>query len=300
MWYNIGYMETVLEQCKLVCRPTPYTRGRVVCLMRVRNSFYNRELFDYSPQMLAVAGNNAAMTASWSAAGFLSGFFDFLLNFLMTLSILVTLLYFLPGVLDRVHTGTLLAGQQNVITDETIQASHAALAGAALLQPDKDWQQPMPEDNSHKVAPVYDLGLPEGRWVMSEKIGLKAPIMTNSDSSNTKEVDAILDKGVYIYPEYSNIGWSGREVILAGHHYNMNVSQTRSEQSFQNLDKLEVGDKIQIADDYKIWTYEIYKVEQSTEITEQNPDLMMYTCVYWWDAKLRLFVYGKIVEVTEA
>jgi len=235
-----------------------------------------------------------------STAELLNRFFDFLLNFLMTLSILVTLLYFLPGVLDRVKTGNLMTGKDNVITNETIQASHAAIAGVALLQPGQDWQQPMPEDKAYKVAPVYDLSLPEGRWVMSEKIGLKAPIYTNTDSANTKEVDEILDKGVYIYPQYSDIGWSGREVVLAGHHYNMNVSQTKSEQSFQNLDKLEVGDKIQIVDDYKIWTYEIYKVEESTEITEQNPDLMMYTCIYWWDAKLRLFVYGKIVDVTEA
>ena len=294
-------MVAVLEQCKIVCRPTPRTRGQVVCLCRVRDSFYNKKLFDYSPAVLeAISRPGARVITAVSTAELLNRFFDFLLNFLMTLSILVTLLYFLPGVLDRVKTGNLMTGKDNVITNETIQASHAAIAGAALLQPGQDWQQPMPEDKAYKVAPVYDLSLPEGRWVMNEKIGLKAPIYTNTDSANTKEVDEILDKGVYIYPQYSDIGWSGREVVLAGHHYNMNVSQTKSEQSFQNLDKLEVGDKIQIVDDYKIWTYEIYKVEESTEITEQNPDLMMYTCIYWWDAKLRLFVYGKIVDVTEA
>ena len=294
-------MVTVLEQCKIVCRPTSHTRGQVLCLCRVRDSFYNKKLFDYSPAVLeTISRPQARVVTAASTAELLNRFFDFLLNFLMTLSILVTLLYFLPGVLDRVKTGSLMTGSDKVITNETIQASHAAIAGAALLQPGQDWEQPMPEDKAYKVAPVYDLSLPEGRWVMSEKIGLKAPIYTNTDSANTKEVDEILDKGVYIYPQYSDIGWSGREVILAGHHYNMNVSQTKSEQSFQNLDKLEVGDKIQIVDDYKIWTYEIYKVEESTQITEQNPDLMMYTCIYWWDAKLRLFVYGKIVDVAQA
>lgn len=290
-------MVSVLEQCKLVCKPTPYSRKGVVCMVRIRNTFYNKDLFDYSPQLLqgVTSGESMGVMLPTPTASVLSRFLDFLLNFMMTLSILVTLLYFLPGVLDRVNVKKLSLGGEASVAQETVAASSVS-TNDVLVSPNTQWQQPMPEDRSHRVAPVYDLSLPEGRWVISEEVGIKAPIYTNANVEDTKEIDAILDRGIYLYPEYDNIGWSGREVILAGHHYNMNVSETKSAQSFQNLEKLKVGDRVQIVDDYKIWTYEIYKVEQSTEISEQNPDLMMYTCIYWWDAKLRLFVYGKIVE----
>jgi hypothetical protein len=37
-------------------------------------------------------------------------------------------------------------------------------------------------------------------------------------------------------------------------------------------------------------------VEQAAEISELDADLIAYTCVYWWDSKLRLFVYGRLVD----
>jgi sortase (surface protein transpeptidase) len=62
------------------------------------------------------------------------------------------------------------------------------------------------------------------------------------------------------------------------------------------LKDLQVGDLVQVIDDYKIWTYEVYKVEEAREISDREADLILYTCVWWWDSKLRLLVYAKIIE----
>ena len=295
------YMVSVLEQCKLVCHPNPLARSDAVCMVRIRNTFYNKSLFDYSPQMVEVALTTRPKADSARIRIHFGGhLLDFVLNFMMTLSILVTLLYFLPGVLDRLIPGRINLGRESSVMEETL-ASVSYTSSDLLMMPETTVSTPIPAipevtDLTHRVQPEYDLTLPEGRWIVSESAGIKAPIYTNNDIADTKVVDDILDRGIYLYPQYNSIGWSGREVILAGHHYNMNISEQKRQQSFQNLEKLQVGDRVQIVDDYKIWTYEIYKIEQSTEITEQNPDLMMYTCIFWWDAKLRLFVYANIVE----
>ncbi len=269
----------------------------MLCFARVRSQFYNYERFAYAPQVVEAALANYRLPQvrrfTWT---------DAVLNFMIVLAAGTILLYVLPGMWNRLIPGHSLSRESQVI-EETVQSLVSATAvgdGEKLTEAwnlPEGWQRGSHESSdAHRVAPEYDLSLPEGRWVVNKDIGLQAPIYTNESVENVAEADALLERGIYMYPQYDSIGWSGREVILAGHHYNMTISDQKAAQSFQNLNKLQVGDKVQIVDDYKIWTYEIYKIEESTEITEENPDLMMYTCIYWWDAKLRLFVYARIVE----
>ena len=290
-------MVAILEECKIVCSPSPDTRASVLCFARVRSQFYNYERFAYAPQVVEAALANYRLPQvrrfTWT---------DAVLNFMIVLAAGTILLYVLPGMWNRLIPGHSLSRESQVI-EETVQSLVSATAvgdGEKLTEAwnlPEGWQRGSHESSdAHRVAPEYDLSLPEGRWVVNKDIGLQAPIYTNESVENVAEADALLERGIYMYPQYDSIGWSGREVILAGHHYNMTISDQKAAQSFQNLNKLQVGDKVQIVDDYKIWTYEIYKIEESTEITEENPDLMMYTCIYWWDAKLRLFVYARIVE----
>ena len=279
VWYNKFIMSSIGQRLKEIGSPK---NGRYKCLTRVRDAFYNQDLFDYK-----------ALRLPWSRKGrkYYFTWFDFLLNFMITAAVLVVAVYYVPGWVEKVKNQGKVLGEQVLLESGELVDSSEASAELMVLPDVSD-----DESMAYKVKPRYDLSLPEGRWIVSEKADIAAPIETNDDINNKAEVTAMLDRGIYMYPQYSNIGWKGKKVVLAGHHFNMNVSEERARGTFQNLERLEVGDRVAIINDYKMWTYEVYKVEQSTEITEENPDLLMYSCIYWWDSKLRLFVYAKIVE----
>ena len=278
-------MTRVLEMCKIICRPLPSNRATTACMRRIRATFYNQDLFAYD-----FVDNSSAPTRR-----LVVGWLDFALNFSVSLAILVILIYFAPSLLSHLLPTWRVFGQQHVDSSQVSLTPYLP-AKIDTQFADSETQTPPPEWGSHKVKPTYDLSYPEGRWFISQEAGIFAPIGTNASVENAAEVNAILDQGVYLYPEYSNIGWSGETTVLAGHHFNMAVTPERAAQTFQNLEQLKVGDIVQIVDDYKVWNYEIYKIEQATEITEDKPDLLAYSCIYWWDSKLRLFVYGRVIE----
>ena len=154
------------------------------------------------------------------------------------------------------------------------------------------------EENSEskKIKPRYNLNAPAGQWLQIDAIGIEAEILTNDDISKADEVKKILDQGIYAYPGKNMYGDDKQMVILAGHHYNMFTSKKQDSETFQKLDQAQVGDRVIITDDQKQWTYEVYKVEKSAQIDEPTADLVMYTCVFWWDDDLRLFVYANLVD----
>ena len=247
-------------------------------LNRVRQTFYNQSLFavapeESNPSRAKVVGNNIK---------------KFWLNVSMLAAILVLMFYFLPNLVFGHIPGL---NQTKVLGEAVREADTAYLDDQVLWQPGEIQGQTL-----RKIRPKYDLTAPEGKWVRSDRAEINAEMFTNDDIDNKREVNALLSKGLYLYPEYAGIGEIGKTVIIAGHHYNMHMSALESKKSFQNLDKVQVGDRIEIVDDYKIWTYEVYKVEQAKEVTEETADLILYTCVFWWDSELRLFVYGNLVE----
>ena len=276
-------MSSVLEECKTICRLRPGDGSAALTVKQTREWFYDAALFGEPDERVR--------RIDWT---------DVVLNFFIVMAVVVVLGYFLPSGISRVWSRTSDESETtDVQTGEFLGKEEVATAEIELVEDGYLLElvsDGVSERQVYRVEPEYDLNLPEGRWVISEAVGLKAEIFGNDDLGDKKVVNEILDKGVYIYPQDNQIGWRGKRVILAGHHYNMAVTEEKAAESFQNLKKLQVGDKVKIVDDYKVWTYEIYKVEESTQITESEPDLMMYTCVYWWDSKLRLFVYGRIVE----
>ena len=279
-------MTRVLEECKQLLSLRAIDHQNPDVTFRLRLTFYDSSLFDYNTTSPGVRQSKTAVAVlsdSW---------IDFLLNFFMSLAIIVTLVYFLPGVLTRYFnvgvSGKSLSAQQVILED--IPTELPLSEPAAEVEPEQI--NPL----VHEVAPHYDLSMPEGRWLISDSAGIRAPLSTNASIQNDSEVSALMENGAYIYPQFNNIGWKGKLTILAGHHYNMAITQEKAQSSFQNLKNLQVGDVVQIADDYKVWNYEIYKIEESKTITEASPDLLVYTCVYWWDSELRLFAYGRIVE----
>lgn len=205
-----------------------------------------------------------------------------LLNMVVFGAFLVIIGYYLPGMVERLLPN---------FSGEIAKANDEFDVSEVII-----WQPVLDERDKRRVKPEYDLDLKAGKWLKIPSASVEAQIMTNDEIENKKEVNKILDKGVYAYPDYAEMGWLGKTVILAGHHFNMAVGEKEGRRTFQNLNKVKVGDEVFLTDDYKKWKYEIYKIEKTNAITEKTADLIMYTCVFWWDSDLRLFVYGKIVE----
>jgi hypothetical protein len=153
-----------------------------------------------------------------------------------------------------------------------------------------------PLPSGKRVDPDYDLTAPAGRWFIAPTASIEAEIYTTPDMNDKNAIDKLMSTGAYLYPDYAEFGQVGRTVILVAHHYNMFMSKKDSRRIFQNLNRVALGDHLQIIDDYKIWNYQVYKVEKAEAVSETDADLIAYTCVYWWDSKLRLFVYAKLIE----
>jgi hypothetical protein len=245
---------------------------------RVRQTFFNTNAFE--PAIAAPSRWRRAVR--WT------------LNIPIVLGAAALIFYFLPSAIFK-----LPRLQQNRVLGETTTATedlNTPIFGELGLGADT-LIQPVLEQNfgGEKIQPTYDLSAPEGRWFRTANAAINAEILTNGDLADTKVVDDLMSRGAYLYPDYGEIGRIGRTVVLAGHHYNMWVSPFESQKTFQNLDQVQVGDTIEIVDDYKVWTYEVYKVEEAETISEKTADLIAYTCVYWWDSKLRFFVYARLV-----
>lgn len=252
---------------------------------KVRRTFYNSNL--YSPCAPAAAPRSKVRTLVRLG-----------LNIPIALGGLALVFYFLPSLVFNY----LPLFQRGQVLGEQVQAD-GAVGLAELTEAEFKTQtliQPNLEQNygGEKIQPTYDLSAPEGRWLRIGAAEIEAEILTNNDLNDTKTVDELMGRGVYLYPDYSEIGRIGRTVVLASHHYNMWVGAASSQRTFQNLAQVQVGDRIEVVDDYKVWTYEIYKVEEAEAISETTADLIAYTCVYWWDSKLRFFVYARLVTAS--
>lgn len=241
---------------------------------RVRKGFFNENLFDYDA---------LEMGPAWQQS-LLKGF----CNTSIVLAVLVVMFYFLPEAVTNFFPQ---------ITQHLIKAEQVAAEPKEeeiILAQLPDQKESTTETLEKTLKPKYDLNFPAGQWLEINSVGIKTEILTNDAVDEKKEVKKLLEKGVYVYPGYTDYGDPDQTVIIAGHHYNMWTSVKQNEESFQKLDKVNVGDLVTITDNQKQWTYRVYKVEKGENITDEA-DLVMYTCVFWWDSKLRLFVYAELV-----
>ena len=251
---------------------------------QVRLVFYNPYFFTHSREsVLFWRRRRARQRWRW------------VLNSLVIVGLLVLLGYYLPAWLSATfHWGEGVVAEQSDrrSVSETVRNWHELSSESELIfQPNlvQNYQ-------GSKVPPRYDLNLPAGRWIRSLNGTVNAAILSNTEPQNVGEIDKMMRQGAYLYTDYGELGRRGRTVILASHHFNMFVRDEDKPKTFQNLHQLQVGDILELIDDYKLWQYQIYKIEKSQVISETNADLIAYTCVYWWNSKLRLFVYAKFVD----
>lgn len=139
-------------------------------------------------------------------------------------------------------------------------------------------------------API-DTSLPRENYLVIDRISVYSPI------TGGENYEKALETGTWIVPDFGTPAENENPIILAAHRFGYIYwdKQTREEISFFNLPKLEVGDKVKIIWEQRGYTYEIYKAEESTYISDYSADLILYTCKYFSSPE-RIFRYASRVS----
>jgi sortase (surface protein transpeptidase) len=144
-----------------------------------------------------------------------------------------------------------------------------------------DWQPPV------------DDSLPKVGWIKIPAIGVTTEVVEASSSA----YEQALSKGVWRVPELGTPADRLKPTILVAHRFGYLSwsNRYRRENSFYNLPKLKVGDRIEIVWAQRKYTYEIYAGDQGTQITDYSADLILYTCQYL-ESDQRIFKYARLLE----
>lgn len=172
----------------------------------------------------------------------------------------------------------------------------AATAGTPLGGNFESPAQPSPDQVAEPsptpmALPPRDETLPEGNWVMIPRIGVRTQILESA------EAEPSLEKGVWRVPEFAQPGDHTLPMILAAHRFGYKWwwnSDYWMYHSFNKLPDLEPGDLIEIIADKRKYIYEVYAGEMSTEISDYNADVILYTCKYL-NAPQRYVKYARYI-----
>lgn len=110
------------------------------------------------------------------------------------------------------------------------------------------------------------------------------------------ETSSTMDKGFWHFPLSKNPGKKGNVVII-GHRF-MNMPPKKD--TFYNLDKVGIGDKIQIINDEGEYNYIVVEKKEvepnDTSVIQDTDDyrLTLITCTPLWTSQKRLIVVAKL------
>lgn len=133
--------------------------------------------------------------------------------------------------------------------------------------------------------PTTSTPVPSGNRIVIPKIRADATI-------NQGPTEAVLEQGPWLRPN-TPAPPDGGNTVIVGHRFSYNPSV---EQPFYHLDKLELGDKIVIAWEGKVYAYAVSqkKVVSATQISVEAPttnrQLTLYTCTPLWNPVNRLVI----------
>ncbi len=163
--------------------------------------------------------------------------------------------------------------------------------------PERGWEEKKEEENEREATenfqrtlPSLDFSLPHGKILNIPKIGVEGEILEGED------YDTLLEQGVW---RVNDFGTPDDELvmILASHRFGYITwtNEHRNKNSFYNLPKTTVGDTVEIIWEQRLYEYEIYKVEESTKITDYSADLILYTCKLY-NSPDRIFRYANRIN----
>ena len=108
-----------------------------------------------------------------------------------------------------------------------------------------------------------------------------------------------LNRGFWFYPTSSSPGEKGNTVII-GHRF---LKIPPAQDTFFNLDKVKIGDKIKVSNDlFNLW-YTVVDIKivnpQNTSVLLQTNDyrITLITCTPLWSDKKRLIIVGMLDDV---
>lgn len=146
--------------------------------------------------------------------------------------------------------------------------------------------EPEVEEKKERPLPPLDESLPTENMIKVSSIGVDSKIIENSDPYKG------LLKGTWIVPDFGRPNQNDLPVIIAAHRFGYTSwsSQFRYTSSFYNLPKTKVGDRVQIIWEQRLYEYEVYKIDDNTQITDYDADLILYTC-RMYNSPIRVFRY---------
>ncbi len=179
-----------------------------------------------------------------------------------------------PYVLFSVNNQALAQEQQNVET---------------LVENIDNTKQENIQTPSTTLPPI-DSSLTKMNTLLIPSIGVVGKIHENTNSTKG------LENGVWRVGEWGDPIKNSNPIILASHRYGYLTwsNKYRKENSFLNLPKTKVGDRVEIIWQQRRFVYEIYKTQENTKITDYNADLIIYTCKTL-NSDIRVFRYAKLV-----
>ena len=139
--------------------------------------------------------------------------------------------------------------------------------------------------------------LPDINTKLSKENMIKINSITlNSEIIESKSADIGLEKGIWrVY----NFGTpeDNKPIILAAHRYGLvgMIYKELHNNSFYNLPKAKVGDKIYITWNQREYIFEIVDSTESTKISSYNYDLILYTCKSY-NTPIRIFKYANRIN----
>jgi len=141
-----------------------------------------------------------------------------------------------------------------------------------------------------KRQPPIDKTLPKENGLIIDKIGVRGQLHEGTDYSS------ILKTGLWHVPDFGTPENNQQPIIIAAHRwgYLSWTNSFRTLNSFYNLPKLAVGDKVEIVWNQRKYTYQIYASEEGEQITDYNANLILYTCQLW-NSPVRVFKYAKLI-----
>ncbi len=146
------------------------------------------------------------------------------------------------------------------------------------------------EEEEEDPLPPIDKVLPEGNLLIIPKIGVEGEIYEGENS------EKLLEKGIW---RVDNFGTPEDNIvtILASHRFGYITwsNEHRQKNSFYNLPKTRVGDTFEIVWNQRLYEYEIYRVEEGTEISDYTADIILYTCKLY-NSPDRIFRYAKRIN----
>lgn len=150
--------------------------------------------------------------------------------------------------------------------------------------------EPTEEEPVNIPLPPFDESLPTKNMIKISSIGVDSEIIQNDDAYKG------LLKGTWIVPNFGIPTKNDLPIIIAAHRFGYTSwsSEFRYTNSFYNLPKTKVGDRVQIIWEQRLYEYEVYKAEDDTQITDYDGDLILYTC-RMYNSPIRVFRYLKRV-----